>query len=406
MTLNDGFDRTVSDWLNEKAGRGAPGYLDETLTRTARTRQRPAWSSLERWLPVQTTLRFVPVPRLAWLLIVLGLIVALGAAVVVIGSRPNLPPPFGLAANGLVVYSAADGDIYAFDPVTGRTTAIVTGVTNDRDPWFARDGSRFVFTRDTNDVGQFDVMVANADGSGVRRLTGPFRDLDWIDWSADGAKLAIVSTQENGRALQILDSETGAATALDLGPSGSWIAWRPDGRELVFQSPDGLHAVRPDGSGRRTIATSSGSDVISPTLSPDGRRVAYITWDASKPVQGVLHTIDVESGDVSTPVFDGTTVADEAPVWSSDSAHLAFERYRGTEYVIAVAPTAGGHVVELGQPHPEMTGGANRQFSPDGSKILATYLSDGTTWIFDIASGSETKATGTLAGGTWQRLAP
>ena len=55
MTLNDGFERTVSDWLDEQAGRGTPGYLDEALARTTRTRQRPAWSSLERWLPVDLT---------------------------------------------------------------------------------------------------------------------------------------------------------------------------------------------------------------------------------------------------------------------------------------------------------------------------------------------------------------
>jgi hypothetical protein len=48
MTLNDGFERTVSDWLDEQAGHGMPGYLDEALARTTRTRQRPAWSSLER----------------------------------------------------------------------------------------------------------------------------------------------------------------------------------------------------------------------------------------------------------------------------------------------------------------------------------------------------------------------
>ena len=68
MTLNDGFDRTVSDWLDEQAGHGMPDYLDETLARTTRTRQRPWWSSLERWLPVQTTLRFAPaLPGVAWL---------------------------------------------------------------------------------------------------------------------------------------------------------------------------------------------------------------------------------------------------------------------------------------------------------------------------------------------------
>ena len=86
MTLNDGFERTVSDWLDEQAGRGAPDYLDETLARTTRTRQRPAWSSLERWLPVDmtTNLRLAARPTLGRALLlgaVLALVIALGAAV-------------------------------------------------------------------------------------------------------------------------------------------------------------------------------------------------------------------------------------------------------------------------------------------------------------------------------------
>ena len=113
MTLNDGFDRTVSDWLDEQAGHGMPGYLDEVLTRTTRTRQRPWWSSPERWLPVQSTARFAQVPRMAWLLVVLGLVVALGTAILVVGSPKRPPSPFGPAAQGNVLYAGTDGDIYS-----------------------------------------------------------------------------------------------------------------------------------------------------------------------------------------------------------------------------------------------------------------------------------------------------
>ena len=104
MTLNDGFERTVSDWLDEQAGHGMPGYLDEVLARTTRTRQRPAWSSLERWLPVDlstrrsmfarvdldATHRIAPPRRLAHR----GRRRARGRF------APPLPAPFGLARNG------------------------------------------------------------------------------------------------------------------------------------------------------------------------------------------------------------------------------------------------------------------------------------------------------------------
>ncbi len=70
MNHSDGFDRTVSDWLHVDAEHRVPDHLDAVLRRTRKERQRPAWSSLERWLPMQTTLRFTPVPRVAWLLVV------------------------------------------------------------------------------------------------------------------------------------------------------------------------------------------------------------------------------------------------------------------------------------------------------------------------------------------------
>ena len=123
MTLNDGFERTVSDWLDEQAGRGTPGYLDETLARTTRTRQRPAWSSLERWLPVDLTAqpRFLNLPTLGKALLVgVALLALIGTAIVVVGSRAQrLPAPFGLAANGQIAYWA-DGDILVAEDLSGH----------------------------------------------------------------------------------------------------------------------------------------------------------------------------------------------------------------------------------------------------------------------------------------------
>jgi hypothetical protein len=119
MTLNDGFERTVSDWLDEQAGHGMPGYLDETLARTTRTRQRQAWSSLERWLPVALTTqtRSFARPTLVKVLLAAAILVALiGIAVVAVGSRvQRVPAPFGVAANGQIAYWA-NGDILVADP--------------------------------------------------------------------------------------------------------------------------------------------------------------------------------------------------------------------------------------------------------------------------------------------------
>ena len=71
MTTSTDFDRHLTDWLEATGSPHLPDYVDELLDRTKGTRQRPAWASLERWLPMQVALPrpVALVPRAAWLLV-------------------------------------------------------------------------------------------------------------------------------------------------------------------------------------------------------------------------------------------------------------------------------------------------------------------------------------------------
>jgi Periplasmic component of the Tol biopolymer transport system len=410
MTHDDGFDRTVSTWLDVQAGRGAPGYLDEILARTTRTRQRPAWSSLERLLPMQTSLHLAPMPRFAWLLVVLALIVALGAAVLVVGSRQRLPAPFGLARNGSVAYGASDGDIYALDPATGTSKALIAGPAKDSDPWFSRDGSRFSFTRQTDTPDRPMIMVANADGSDVRALTEPLVNMGWFEWSPDGSRAVVVSDLQGTPALRIFDVDGTTSPKVVLsGMTAESVSWRPDGKELVFRGVKGgtygLYAVGIDGTGLRPItpATPNESDAMDPGLSPDGTKIVYAHWETD---HGVIHVADVDTGLDRIPAFDGIP-ADLAPSWSPDGTRLVFQRYFGGYYHLVVAASTGGPVVEIGPAMLQETSGADAQFSPDGSKVVAFYHADDSTWMLDVDGGLGTQVSGKIAQhGTWQRLAP
>ena len=111
MNTPDTFGRNLSRWLGEDAEHRVPDHLAEVLVRTAATRQRPWWSSPERWLPVQTTLRLAPVPRVPVLLLVVGaLVLAIAAAAAFVGSRPRPAPVVGIAQNGPIINSEA-GDL-------------------------------------------------------------------------------------------------------------------------------------------------------------------------------------------------------------------------------------------------------------------------------------------------------
>jgi Tol biopolymer transport system component len=417
MTQHDGFDRTLFDWLDEQAGRGTPTYLGDVLTRTTRTRQRPAWSSLERWLPMQTTLRLVPAPRMAWLLVVAALIAAVLVAVLVAGSRMQpLPAPFGPARNGTVVYGGSDGDIHSLNAATGATSVLVAGNSSDSAPLLSPDGTRFLFLRDAvvdpaTDGKAATILVANADGANVTALGGRVTNIQDAAWSHDGS-MVIVSSDLNGSPTLQLFSVGGTTQPLVIDTGGMttvFLAFRPGDREMTFlggkDGVNGLYAVGVDGRGLRTIVPR---DVESAVLSPDGTKIAYTLWDGSN---GTVHVADVATGGDTIPAFDppsGGGVIDEINGWSPDGSRLLFDRFRGSSsFHLAVAPSGGGHVVEIG-PGVPTTVTDYAQFSPDGTSILAYYGIDKSTWLLDQTGlTADQRFSSTIAErSSWQRLAP
>ncbi len=408
MTLHDAFDRTISTWLDEEAGRGAPSYLDEVLVQTSRARQRPAWSSLERWLPVDTTLRLAPVPRLAWLFVTVALIVALAMVAALVGSRPRLPAPFGPAANGSLVY-AAGGDIHLLDPATGASRILVGGPASDIAPNFSRDGTRFFFVRDDGTAERWSIFVAEADGSDPTQLTGPL-GLHWATWSPDGTRLAVLDSSAS--TFLIVDADGGGTTPIDLGMKAESIQWRPNGHELVFrrvpaegeQGPYGLYVVEADGTDLRAIASPTDNDLHwqNPALSPDGNRIAYTSWSG----EGHLFVIDVTTGDIDLLNLAGADGSDYFASWSPDGTKIVFNRGRPQEsYHVAIAPATGGEVVDIGPILPWAPAVA-AEFSPDGTKVIARY-DNGQVWMFDVSGGpGEQLPSSELFLASWQRLAP
>ena len=393
MTLNDGFDRVVSHWLDDQAGRGAPGYLDDVLARTTRTRQRPAWSSLERWLPMETTLHFAPAPRMAWLLVALAALLVVGLVATFIGSQQT-----SVMTNGAVIYGSKDGDIYVFDPATGKSTPLVSTPGRDTKPFFSRDGAMFAFVRNpTANPGRYALTIADAHGTTLRSVEYP-RAPTSIVWSPDGARLLVVDSSPD--TLSIVSVDGGGTREIETGMRTEQAFWRPDGRQIVFEGvtsindveSHGIYVVSVEGTGLRSILppVTSKAHVQEPALSPDGTQVVYGVWDGDSVEGGNLYVTDVDSGDTRVIQFGGGDWEDYFPAWSPSGKQLVFTRGRPQEsYHLAVGPAAGGDVVRLGRDMP-WDAGVIAAFSPDGSKVIAQY-SDGSIWIFDATGGPGTE---------------
>jgi hypothetical protein len=426
MTGNAGFDRRIFDFLDREAGHGSPDYLDDILSRTARTRQRPAWTSIERWLPVDISThrsvfsRSAPMRSIA-LLVALALLIAAFVALAVGSRRPTLEP-FGLARNGAIV-SSLGGDIYAVDPATSAKSILVGGDPFDFAPTYSRDGSRFLFLRSAG-VPPADappmlaLMVANVDGSGVRALTDPVADLAWFDWSPTGSQIVYVA--DFGR-INVVNLDGSGSRTLDVGRPAHFVTWLPPrGSEILFRGerskptdpPPGIFAVRPDGSGFHQISTippNNDFDYQSLTVAPDGTRISFSRFTSNGTPSVVM--LDLRTGQET--VLPGGTAAGQrgGASFSPDGVHVAYSRlYSDGSSQLVVAPADGSTSGTVLGPR---TGGANGGegggfiFTPDGLAVLATYGQDGATHRLPIDGSPGTiLQAGVFTSVDVQRLAP
>jgi hypothetical protein len=422
MTAFDRIEQRMPELMAELAPATLPDYFDDMLGQTGRTRQRPAWASLERWLPMDVVARpssfRAPALRPLLIVVIIGLLAAAALALYAGSQRTRLPDPFGPARNGLVVVATGDGDIAAVDPVTGSTSTLIGGPTNDVGPWFARDGQHFMFVRQS---GTGAYWIADADGSNARELVpGP---VDWFEWSDAGDRIVVTQLLSGGPATSIVEVEDGRKTLMDVGMEISRPFWRPGHDQIVFLTETegagpSYYLVDADGTGLRYIAGVSPDAINDPVISGDGSQLAYSTWADGAGQQGRIHVVDIESGVDEALMFDGSDGTNEFPyAFSPDGSKLLLERH-GTDpsyevngvlgYRLVVVPVDGaGPVVPIGPPFPSGTGGAHAAFSPDGTQVLSNYNADHSTWLLE-ADGSDGDQVDWASDGdfTWQRLAP
>ena len=432
------LERNLPGVLEDLYLAGTPDYRNDVLAAVARTRQRPAWTFVERWIPVvDIAIRPALAGRLPTRALMLALLVlafvAAGLLFYIGSQQRELPAPFGPARNGGVVY-ALGGDLYLGDPATGASRAIVTGAGHDRKPLMSPDGTHVAFLRTTegSTADSFELFVSNVDGGELRAIsTANVSDRDPLVWSPDGTFLLL--TTGPGEVLRY-DVEGGAPVVIAHSAQVLQGAFQPPaGLQVLYETDAGgglsLGLMNPDGTGARTIYAVSGYEnqdgcgFGSAAWSPDGSRIAFLRRPEGDPSQCRIFVINADgTGEQQLTTEPGEWTETDF-LWSPDGTQIAFDRWHDAEangdwqiQPIGVVSASGGSVRSVG-PTPVPDGGAF-VWSPDGRSIISvaatvtgwppsTTMSQDHPMIIDVATGEATEATWSISSWpSWQRLAP
>jgi TolB protein len=149
--------------------------------------------------------------------------------------------------------------------LTLRAGLPVAGSVGVRSAAVSPDGTQIAFEFWAD--GQGDLYLLNADGSGLKRLTNDARSKSNPAWSADGAYLAFeaaaaAAIRQQDIFVISIDDQTETLVTPDSPTYDSSPQWSPNGQWIAFRATDDTQSkiviVRPDGTGRRTVANGSG----------------------------------------------------------------------------------------------------------------------------------------------------
>ncbi|MBC7225745.1 MAG: PD40 domain-containing protein [Thermoflexales bacterium] len=268
-------------------------------------------------------------------------------------SGVNPPPSWEI-----VFVSNRDGneEIYAMASTGGEAVRLTNNPARDTLPVWSPDKTRIAFTSDRD--GNLEVYVMGADGSHPVNLTrNPAADYRPI-WSPDGSRIVFTSNREGGgflnEALYVMNADgsgvrrlTGDGSCIDI--AHSWM-----GNRIAFSScrdgNGGIYLVNADGSGLCQVQVSDETFMdFSPAWSPTRERRSGLPFLAFVSNRGGTSATDYDIW-AMVPSCEGLSTLwplitnparDTDPTWSPDGRFLAFASDRDGDSEIYVTNADG-----------------------------------------------------------------
>jgi tol-pal system beta propeller repeat protein TolB len=357
MSDDRGFERAMHAWLESGSDRTPPAAIDAVLLAARTTPQergmRAPWRTPDMNTPLRlaAALATVAVLGVAGLLYLtreprVGVTPTPSAPAVVAPSptatgapRPSLPP----VVTGLIAFSKvtnATATIAVAAPDGTGMRPLISAPVQDVQPAWSPDGRRIAWATRNG------IWIAQADGSGVVKLTEDGRDRDPA-WSPDGTRIVFASSRDGDLEIYVEPVGGGGLTQLtDNDIEDSHPSWSAASDKIAFTSDRAgsrdIWTMDPDGENPGQLTLEGGED-DAPAWSPDGSTIAF-TSDREGDTS-LAYVMNADGSGIERLTTGDVEAHD--PAWSPDGRYIAFSGYPTAETgaAIVIVDVAGRRIV-------------------------------------------------------------
>jgi Tol biopolymer transport system component len=244
-------------------------------------------------------------------------------------------------------------DIFVANSDGSGRTNISNNSAYDSEPDWSPDGKHIVFASDRS--GQLQIYKMRVDGTEVTRLTNN-SEFDWApSWSPDGSKIAFAGRRGTNNQMFVMNNDGSNLVQLTsyADTSNSWETdgsprWSPDGTKIVFWHhdlgekgrPSEIYVINSDGSELTPITNLSAVSYF-PDWSPDGSKIVF-----SKNFGGIeIYVINSDGSNLNRLTFDAGYKF--SPAWSPDGTKIIYDVDVGSENYLYLMNSDGSNQIRL-----------------------------------------------------------
>ena len=227
-------------------------------------------------------------------------------------------------------FRSGNADIFIRQEGAAFEEQLTSSTWRDSDPVWSPNGSRLAYATLSPDSSTALIQIVSANGDSLGTVGSTKRHADYPAWAPSQDKIAFAWDESGNYELYVANVDGSGLVRLTNTPENELRpAWSPDGSQLVYDRDvtdttlkRDLFIMNADGSGVRQLPTG-GKYNFHATWSPDGRWIAFVS---QRDGNEEIYVTRPDGSDLMRLTSAGG--GDGSPVWSADGKWVIFESAR------------------------------------------------------------------------------